>query len=98
MRRILIFIGHYLPARRAGGPVRSTASMVESLSEVEFHIFTSDTDFKSREVLDGVQPDRWQGQSGAWALCLDSKLYTGGHFLLSAGSSRAGFTQIETGF
>ncbi len=65
MTRVLMFIGHYLPARHFGGPVRSTVSMVESLPEVEFHVFTSDTDFKSPEVLDGIQPDRWQGRGRA---------------------------------
>ena len=65
MTRVLMFIGHYLPARHAGGPVRSTASMVESCHEVEFHIFTSDTDLKSHEVLGGIQPDRWQGRGRA---------------------------------
>lgn len=60
MTRVLIFIGHYLPARHVGGPVRSTASMVKSLPEIAFHIFTSDTEFKSHEVLEGIQPDHWQ--------------------------------------
>ncbi len=65
MTRVLMFIGHYLPARRVGGPARSVASMVASLPEVEFHVFTSDTDFKSPEVLEGIQPDRWQGRGRA---------------------------------
>lgn len=65
MTRVLMFVGHYLPARHVGGPVRSTASMVESCHEVEFHIFTSDTDLKSREVPDGIQPDYWQGRGRA---------------------------------
>ncbi len=60
MTRILIFIGHYLPATRAGGPVRSVTSMVESLKNEEFSIFTSETDFKSSKVLDGITMDSWQ--------------------------------------
>lgn len=40
--------------------MRSTASMVEALPEIDFHIFTSDSDLKSKKPLDGVQVDSWQ--------------------------------------
>jgi glycosyltransferase involved in cell wall biosynthesis len=65
MTRVLMFIGHYLPARHAGGPLRSTASMVEGLPECEFHVFTSETDFKSDEMLEGIAVNRWQWRGRA---------------------------------
>ncbi|MGH8127394.1 MAG: glycosyltransferase family 4 protein [Gammaproteobacteria bacterium] len=60
MNNVLIFIGHYLPGWRVGGPARSTASMAESLTDYKFHIFASETDFASDEVLEGIGVDQWQ--------------------------------------
>lgn len=60
MTRVLVFINHYLPARNAGGVIRSAVSMVNSLTDAEFYIYTSDTDLKSSNVLAGIQSGRWQ--------------------------------------
>jgi glycosyltransferase involved in cell wall biosynthesis len=65
MTRVLIFIGHYPPARRVGGPARSAASMVEGIPDCAFYIFTSETDFKSKTVLDGISVDHWQDRGRA---------------------------------
>ena len=65
MARVLIFIGHYLPATRTGGPARSVASMTKFLKNEEFYIFTSETDFKSSKVLDGIAVDTWQHRDSA---------------------------------
>ncbi len=68
MVRVLIFIGHYPPARRIGGPARSVASMVEGNPSCEFHIFTSETDFKSKSTLEGISVDHWQERGRARVL------------------------------
>lgn len=65
MAAILIFIGHYLPGSRVGGPVRSTSSMVSELPNNRFLVFTSETDFGSDEPLAGIEVDTWQDRGGA---------------------------------
>ena len=43
--RILIFIDWYIPAFKAGGPIRSVFNIVTQLSDVfEFYIITGDRD------------------------------------------------------
>jgi glycosyltransferase involved in cell wall biosynthesis len=73
MKRVLIFIAHYLPAARAGGPVRSVAALVESLKDKQFYIFTSETDFMSSKVLDGVITDSWIQKDSAQILYASSR-------------------------
>ena len=73
MTRVLIFIGHYLPASRVGGPARSTASMVGALPDYKFHIFASETDFRSDAVLEGIEIDRWQQRGGATVFYASAK-------------------------
>lgn len=65
MTRVLIFIGHYPPARRVGGPARSAASMANGVPGCEFYVFTSETDFKSKPALEGVMVNRWQERARA---------------------------------
>lgn len=65
MAVILIFIGHYLPGFRVGGPARSTSSMVRGVPSNRFLVFTSETDFGSTEPLEGVEVDAWQVRDGA---------------------------------
>lgn len=44
-KRILVFVGYYLPGYKAGGPIRTIANMVDLLSdEFEFYIVTGDRD------------------------------------------------------
>ncbi|MFA5973315.1 MAG: glycosyltransferase family 4 protein [Lentimicrobiaceae bacterium] len=58
---ILIFIAHYLPGYKSGGPVRSICNIVEALSEeFEFRIITSDRDYKESNPYVGIKPNQWQ--------------------------------------
>lgn len=53
--RVAVIAPHYLPGTRAGGPVRSIASLVETLGdEIEFFILTHDHDFGTSEPYPGV--------------------------------------------
>ncbi|MFM8412765.1 MAG: glycosyl transferase family 1, partial [Alphaproteobacteria bacterium] len=63
---VLVFASHYLPAFRAGGPIRTLANMVGALrEEVDFRIFTRDHDFGRPEPLAGVPPREWCDVGGA---------------------------------
>ena len=43
--RILIFIDWFLPAYKAGGPIRSIANLVDNLhADFDFYIVTGDRD------------------------------------------------------
>lgn len=58
--RILVFIGHYLPGFRAGGPTRTLACLVEALSsEFDFYVCTVNYDTGEREPYTSVQSNAW---------------------------------------
>lgn len=57
---ILIFVHHYLPGVRAGGPVRSVANMVHWLGEdITFKILTDICDLGSSEAYPNIKPKEW---------------------------------------
>lgn len=59
-RVILVFVAHYLPGFRAGGPVRSIANLVNSLGdEYDFRVVTSDRDLGDRHPFPGVTANTW---------------------------------------
>jgi hypothetical protein len=58
--RVLIFLAHYLPGHKAGGPVRSISNLVERLGgEFDFSIVTADRDLGDAGPYPGVEVDRW---------------------------------------
>jgi glycosyltransferase involved in cell wall biosynthesis len=58
--RILVLITHYLPAYKAGGPLRTVENMVEQLGNpFEFRIVTNDRDWGDHSVLPDVVAGRW---------------------------------------
>lgn len=64
--RVLIFIDWYLPAYKAGGPVRSIANLVELLSDkIDFYVFTSNKDLGEEQALQGITANRWTEKNGA---------------------------------
>jgi glycosyltransferase involved in cell wall biosynthesis len=57
---IFILIPIYLPAFKAGGPLKSIANMVDHLgSEFDFHIIASDRDLGDKAAFPGVVPNTW---------------------------------------
>lgn len=58
MKKVFITIPWFLPAYRAGGPIRSIANLVEHFNGVEFFIFTGDTDITG-SALDGIKTGQW---------------------------------------
>lgn len=58
--RILVTAGYYLPGHLAGGPIRSIANIVETLSDdFEWWIVTSDRDLGVRHPYPGIMRDAW---------------------------------------
>ncbi len=62
---VLIFIDWYLPAYKAGGPVRSIVNLVENLKhDFVFKIVTSDRDLGENSPLPDIKTDEWQQKNG----------------------------------
>jgi glycosyltransferase involved in cell wall biosynthesis len=58
-KKIFITIPWFVPAFRAGGPVQSVANLVKEFQqEVEYFVFTSDTDLNGAE-LEGIEINQW---------------------------------------
>lgn len=59
-KRVLIFIDHFLPGYKAGGPVRSCANMIERLKDrYSFGVVTRDREYLEKEPFEEVQSDAW---------------------------------------
>jgi glycosyltransferase involved in cell wall biosynthesis len=59
-RKILVLVDWYLPGYKAGGPIRSVANIVNSLSgEFDFSIVTRNTDYLETEPYRGIESDKW---------------------------------------
>lgn len=73
--RILVFVSHYLPGFKSGGPVRTISNLVAHLSE-EFHflIVTSDRDLGDNESYEGVSIGHWASVGGASVLYLQPSM------------------------
>jgi glycosyltransferase involved in cell wall biosynthesis len=62
---ILVVMDYYLPAYKAGGPVRSISNMVELLAgEFDFFIVARDRDCDDSEPFPGIDTDRWLERDG----------------------------------
>lgn len=59
-RRVLAFIGCYLPGYKAGGPIRTMVNLVDRLGdEFDFYIVTMNRDLGSSEPYASVVTDAW---------------------------------------
>lgn len=69
--KVLIFIDWYLPAFKAGGPVKSVASIVRQFeNELDLFIITSDRDFGDVQPFKDVQLNQWTFTEGARVIYL----------------------------
>lgn len=67
--RILTFASHYLPGFKGGGPIRTMASLVDTLGdEFEFILVTQDRDLGCSEPYFGIEANAWQ-QIGKAKVC-----------------------------
>ena len=67
-----MFIDWYVPAFKAGGPIRSCANIVSHLSaDIDFLIITGDRDYTESTPLAGIEPNKWTaGREGEQVLYL----------------------------
>jgi len=80
MTKVLIFIDWYVPAYKAGGPIRSVFNLVETLSNnYEFYIITSAIDIDG-EKLKKVTFNQWTKQGKASVLYLTKEEITASRF------------------
>ncbi len=80
MKKILIFIDWYVPAYKAGGPIRSVYNLVETLSNVyDFYIITSSMD-RDGSVLENVKLNQWTKQGKASVLYLSKEEISANRF------------------
>lgn len=58
---VLVFVSHYLPGYKSGGPLRTIVNMVDHLSDdFDMLIVTKDRDFGETSPYQGVEPNQWQ--------------------------------------
>lgn len=68
-KKILIFISHYLPGYKMGGPLNSVQNIVSNLSEYfDFYIITSNRDFGDDVPYPNVVLNQWTNVSGSKVL------------------------------
>lgn len=59
MKKVAIFLGGYLPAKKYGGPVTSIVNLVDNLGDdYAFYIISNDHDLDETRRLDGIR-DGW---------------------------------------
>jgi len=60
IRKILTYVGFYLPGYKAGGPIRTVANLVDRLGdELEFKIVTADRDFEDTKPYPKIKINGW---------------------------------------
>ena len=75
--RVLVFIDHYMPGYKAGGPLRSIANLVEILGdEIDFDIVARDRDLNDNRPYHDVVIDAWQMVGKARILYVSPKSTT----------------------
>ncbi|AEE26790.1 glycosyltransferase family 4 protein [Francisella hispaniensis] len=65
MKKILIFIGAYLPGFNGGGPIKSISNLVKLLkSNFDIYIYTKDRDIGATRPYDSVEINKWNNLNG----------------------------------
>src|SRR5690606_21665622 len=63
---ILVFISHYIPGYKAGGPIRTVQNMVRFLGDdFDFRIVTRDRDLGDVKPYPKIRANEWQAIDGA---------------------------------
>ncbi len=74
---VLVFVGHYLPAYKAGGIVRTVINTVDHLhEEFDFRIVTSDRDLGDDRPYPDVVVNRWNRVGNALVYYVPSAAHT----------------------
>lgn len=74
---IFIIYNHFLPAWKAGGPIRSIEQLIHQFSsDMNIYVLCSAYDHGEREVLKNVNPDQWNDWEGKAKVYYNSKRNT----------------------
>lgn len=64
-QKVIIFIGHFLPGYKSGGPVVSVQNLIDTFSDkVDFFVVTNPRDINSQENYKGIRIDEWNNLNG----------------------------------
>ena len=71
--KLLIFIDWYVPAHKAGGPIRSVYNLVQTFKdEMDIYIVTSTRDLGEEIELEGIVKNEWTTQDGVKIIYLET--------------------------
>jgi hypothetical protein len=60
MKKVLVFVGGYIPGSKYGGPISSIFNLVEALkSDISFKIVTRDRDLGDTKAYALTAPEKW---------------------------------------
>jgi glycosyltransferase involved in cell wall biosynthesis len=77
MQKVLIFLSHYLPGYKSGGPLQTIKNIVDVLGdEVEFSIVTLDRDMDNEESYNDIEPCVWHKVGKSNVLYMPPELFT----------------------
>jgi glycosyltransferase involved in cell wall biosynthesis len=77
MRNVLIIYNHFLPAWKAGGPIRSIEQLIHQFSsELNIYVLCSAYDHGEKELLKNINPDQWIEWEGKAKVYYNSKRNT----------------------
>lgn len=97
-KRIAIFIGGYLPAKKYGGPVTSIANLVENLcDDFDFYIISNDHEFQETERLSGIKQG-WNKVGNGKVLYLRESEYSYRRFISILDKVKADMVYLSSVF
>ncbi len=74
--RILIFVDWYVPAFKAGGPIRSIYNLITKFkTDYEFYVITSDRDLGDNEPFQNIETNKWTDVEGVQVMYLSPANY-----------------------
>lgn len=74
MKKIVVFSEWFLPAYKAGGPIRSIANLVKELEcTYKVYVVTGNTDFGDGKSFENIEPNKWILKGGYSAIYLDKE-------------------------
>lgn len=73
-RKVLVFVDWFIPAYKAGGPIRSVYNLIRLMEEeLNFSVVTSDQDYNESTTLPGITSDKWSVSEGIRTIYLSSE-------------------------
>ena len=75
-KNVLIFISHYLPGFKMGGPINSIFQITDKLKgQYNFYVITSDRDMGDNEPYENIKQKEWRREGACKVLYLTPDLF-----------------------